>query len=65
MTSINEIETLVAVAKLGSLTRASRRLHRTQPAIPIAAIHRLKGYLSPAAKSLLHLLVGRGSTAGS
>jgi DNA-binding transcriptional LysR family regulator len=34
-------------------------------AIPITAIHRRNGYLSPAAKSLLDLLVGRRSTAGS
>ena len=33
MISIDEIKTLVAFAELGSLTRASGRLHRTQPAI--------------------------------
>ena len=33
MMNIDEIETLVAIAQLGSLTQASRRLHRTQPAI--------------------------------
>ena len=30
---IDEISTFVAIAELGSFTRAAHRLHRTQPAI--------------------------------
>jgi hypothetical protein len=56
--NIDEIETFVAIAERGGFTSRAMRT-----VIPIVAIHRRNGYLSPAAATLLALLTRGAASA--